>query len=167
MSRLWKDQVGSLKGLWLAQARRIGCQTSQKQKKQASVVFEKDSNCASVSEEWSVESCDIASSISELRDSSQGEEDELSNNREWKTECVAGLKLRRLLDAGKAWTHEELVNLVKSPGRCLCHISLFKLLSIIVSRERLNLHFSKEVTNIPSQVCSTALSPGSYCRRDR
>ena len=79
------------------------------------MVFEKDSNCASVSDEWSVESCDIASSTSELR---EGEAEESSNNREWKAECVAGLKLRHLLDDGKAWTHEELVNLVKSPGRC-------------------------------------------------
>ena len=38
---------------------------------------------------------------------------------DWKTECVAGMRLRHLLDAGKAWTHEELVNLVKSPGRLM------------------------------------------------
>lgn len=116
VSRLWKDQVGSLKGLWLAQAKRIGCQTSQTHQRMSDQ--EKKGDWASVPEEWSVESRDITSSTSELGDtSSPGEATESSNNREWKTECVAGLKLRYLLDAGKAWTHEELVNLVKSPGR--------------------------------------------------
>jgi len=77
----------------------------------------KKGDWASVPDEWSVESRDITSTTSELGDTSPGEATLPSNNREWKTECVAGLKLRHLLDAGKAWTHEELVNLVKSPGR--------------------------------------------------
>ena len=129
VSRLWKDQVGSLKGLWLAQARRIGCQTGQTHQKRALAMPDqaKKTDWASVPDEWSVESRDITSGASELGDTSPEEAVGSSNNsvvnREWKTECVAGLKLRHLLDAGKAWTHEELVNLVKSPGRCLCHQS--------------------------------------------
>ena len=125
VSRLWKDQVGSLKGLWLAQARRIGCQTSQTHQKRALAIPDqaKKDDWASVPDEWSLESRDINSGASELGDTSPGEAVDSSDNREWKTECVAGLKLRHLLDAGKAWTHEELVNLVKSPGRCLSHQS--------------------------------------------
>ena len=48
-----------------------------------------------------------------------GESESESTSIDWKTECVAGMRLRHLLDAGKAWTHEELVNLVKSPGRLM------------------------------------------------
>ena len=118
VSRLWKDQVGSLKGLWLAQARRIGCQTRQPPQDRASTLSDQEEKVdwSSLPDEWPLQSLDIASRTSGLGDSSPGE---LSSGRDWKAECVAGLKLRHLLDAGKAWTHEELVNLVKSPGRCL------------------------------------------------
>jgi len=113
VSRLWRDQVGSLKGFWLSQARRIGCQTRQTPQKRASTLSDQE-KWGSVPDEWSVQSLEITGSTSELAESSPGE---LSSSRDWKAECVAGLKLRHLLDAGKAWTHEELVNLVKSPGR--------------------------------------------------
>ena len=132
VSRLWKDQVGGLKGLWLAQARRIGCQTSKGNQKPAlSRIQEEKGDWASVPDELSVVSRDITSSrASELRDSSPGEAFELIKN--WKRECVAGLKLKHLLDAGKAWTHEELVNLVKAPGRCLSIVLLFQIRNIFL-----------------------------------
>ena len=129
VSRLWKDQVGGLKGLWLAQARRIGCQTSKGNQKPAlSRIQEEKGDWASVPDESSVVSRDITSSRpSELRDSSP-----VQLSKDWKTECVAGLKLKHLLDAGKAWTHEELVNLVKAPGRCLSIALLFKIRNIFL-----------------------------------
>ena len=128
VSRLWRDQVGSLKGLWLAQARRIGCQTRQPPQDRASTLSDQEEKVdwSSLPDEWPLQSLDIASRTSGLGEyspgelsSSSGAARELSSGRDWKAECVAGLKLRHLLDAGKAWTHEELVNLVKSPGRCL------------------------------------------------
>ena len=36
---------------------------------------------------------------------------------DWRQECVSGLRVRRLLDKGRAWSQEGLVNLVKAPGR--------------------------------------------------
>ena len=131
VSRLWKEQVGGLKGLWLAQARRIGCQTRKANQRQTLPMShqEEKGDWASVPHEWSGVSHDIASSrASELRDSSPGE----AASKDWKTECVAGLKLKHLLDAGKAWTHEELVNLVKAPGRCLSIALLFKIRNIFL-----------------------------------
>jgi hypothetical protein len=36
---------------------------------------------------------------------------------DWRAECVSGLRVRGLLDRGRAWGQEALVNLVKPPGR--------------------------------------------------
>lgn len=36
---------------------------------------------------------------------------------DWRVECVGGLRIKRLLDKGRAWAQEGLVNLVKPPGR--------------------------------------------------
>ena len=113
VSRLWKDQVGSFKGLWLAQARRIGCQVRDIRGRKSSLLSEQEErDWGSLSDEWTLQ----------FHDSSPEEEVKLIS-RDWKKECVAGLKLRNLLDSCKAWTHEELVNLVKAPGRCLYHQS--------------------------------------------
>jgi len=107
VSRLWKDQVGSFKGLWLAQARRIGCQVRDIRGRKSSLLSEQEErDWGSLSDEWTLQ----------FHDSSPEEEVKLIS-RDWKKECVAGLKLRNLLDSCKAWTHEELVNLVKAPGR--------------------------------------------------
>ena len=114
VSRLWKDQVGSFKGLWLAQARRIGCQVRDIRGRKSSLLSEQEErDWGSLSDEWTLQ----------LHDSSPDEEEKLISGTDWKKECVAGLKLRNLLDSCKAWTHEELVNLVKAPGRCLYHQS--------------------------------------------
>ena len=114
VSRLWKDQVGSFKGLWLAQARRIGCQVRDIRGRKSSLLSEQEErDWGSLSDEWTLQ----------FHDSSPGEEEKLMSRTDWKAECVAGLKLRNLLDSCKAWTHEELVNLVKAPGRCLYCIS--------------------------------------------
>jgi F-box/WD-40 domain protein 2 len=37
--------------------------------------------------------------------------------QDWKHSCVEALRLRNLLDCGKAWNQEGLVNLVRPPGR--------------------------------------------------
>jgi hypothetical protein len=71
VSRLWRERVGGLQTLWLAQAKRVGCNTSLV---------------------------------------GDGETD-------WRLECVGGLRVKRLLDRGRAWAQEGLVNLVKPPGR--------------------------------------------------
>ena len=102
VSHLWKDQVGSLKGLWVARARRIGCRTRELNKQTL---------------ERRGERGDLDSSTAPGDPGPGGESEPTSID--WKTECVAGMRLRHLLDAGKAWTHEELVNLVKSPGRLM------------------------------------------------
>ena len=36
---------------------------------------------------------------------------------DWRFSCVEALRLRNLLDCGKAWNQEGLVNLVRPPGR--------------------------------------------------
>ena len=38
-------------------------------------------------------------------------------NPDRKVSCVDALKLRNLLDCGRAWNQEGLVNLVRCPGR--------------------------------------------------
>ena len=102
VSHLWKDQVGSLKGLWVARARRIGCRTRELNKQTIERRGERGD----------------MDSRNDPGDPGPGGESE-PTSIDWKTECVAGMRLRHLLDAGKAWTHEELVNLVKSPGRLM------------------------------------------------
>jgi len=108
VSRLWRDQVSSLNSLWLAQARRIGCQTHALQEEKKTTT--ENTDCFnSVTDEVSL-------LCNNLKLEPKKSKEDLSSI-DWKTECIAGLKLRQLLDNGKAWTHEELVNLVKSPGR--------------------------------------------------
>jgi len=122
VSRLWRDQVGSFTGLWLGQARRIGCQI-----RIGSPVLDQEEergDWRTLSEEWTLQFQDSPLNLQDsspggekkFQDSSPGGETKLLST-DWKTECVAGLRLRNLLDSCKAWTHEELVNLVKAPGR--------------------------------------------------
>ena len=101
--------MSSLNSLWLAQARRIGCQThAVKEEKKTTT---ENTDCLnSVTDEVSL-------LCNNLKLEPKKSNEDLSSI-DWKTECIAGLKLRQLLDNGKAWAHEELVNLVKSPGRC-------------------------------------------------
>ena len=101
--------MSSLNSLWLAQARRIGCQTHALQEEKKTTT--ENTDCFnSVTDEVSL-------LCNNLKLEPKKSKEDLSSI-DWKTECIAGLKLRQLLDNGKAWTHEELVNLVKSPGRC-------------------------------------------------
>ena len=101
--------MSSLNSLWLAQARRIGCQTHAVQEEKKTTT--EDTDCINyVTDEVSL-------LCNNLKLEPKKSNEDLSSI-DWKTECIAGLKLRQLLDNGKAWAHEELVNLVKSPGRC-------------------------------------------------
>ena len=101
--------MSSLNSLWLAQARRIGCQTHAVQEEKKTNTGNTD--CLnSVTDEVSL-------LCNNLKLEPKKSKEDLSSI-DWKTESIAGLKLRQLLDNGKAWAHEELVNLVKSPGRC-------------------------------------------------
>ena len=101
--------MSSLNSLWLAQARRIGCQTHAVQDEKKTTT--ENTDCFnSVTDE-------VSHLCNHLKLEPKKSNEDLSSI-DWKTECIAGLKLRQLLDNGKAWAHEELVNLVKSPGRC-------------------------------------------------
>ena len=113
--------MSSLNSLWLAQARRIGCQTHAVQEEKKTTT--ENTDCFnSVTDE-------VSHLCNNLKLEPKKSNEDLSSI-DWKTECIAGLKLRQLLDNGKAWAHEELVNLVKSPGRCL-NLSLMRSISTL------------------------------------
>jgi len=59
---------------------------------------------------WLVQARRVGCNTSLLEHANQGEPD-------WKMSCVEALKLRNLLDCGRAWSQEGLVNLVRPPGR--------------------------------------------------
>ena len=113
--------MSSLNSLWLAQARRIGCQTH--------VVMEEKKTTTENTDCINFVTDEISLLCNNLKLEPKKSNEDLSSI-DWKTECIAGLKLRQLLDNGKAWAHEELVNLVKSPGRCL-NLLLMRLISTL------------------------------------
>ena len=80
-----------MQSLWLLQASRVGCNTGPRE------------------EEASREVQEVSREVQEIGREVQ--------ETDWRQECVAGLRVRRLLDKGRAWSQEGLVNLVKAPGR--------------------------------------------------